>query len=88
MKDIKEKYGDTKAGIINTYRRLIPKEVKGGEVSNIVITAVLHKGYFDNKAVYLGKSDNLEWVKKQGTKLSYDEALAYFPGLNKENYRK
>ena len=88
MENLKEKFGNTKKGIINTYRRLIPEETETGEISNIVITAVLHVDYFDNKAVYIGRSDDPEWVKKKKKKLSYNEALAYYPGLEKENYRK
>ena len=90
MNELKEKHSkhQEETGIINTYRRLIPEETKGGEVTNIVLTAVLYVDFFGNKTVYIGRSDNPQWVKKQGQKLSYDESLFYYPGLKKENYRK
>lgn len=75
--------------ILNTYKRPIDKEPErdiGVEKSHIL--AVLTEDRVGNKAVYIGLSDNPDWVAQYGTKLTYEEAVAsYYPTLEKDNYR-
>lgn len=87
MSKVKSK-AKSKEGIINTYKRPVPREGKESKTISDHILAVLHRDYFGKKAVYIGLSDNPEWVKKKGQKLSYSDAKQYYSGLKKENYRR
>ena len=73
--------------LINTYHRPLPTEGPNGGVCSGIITAVLTVGAVNDYAVYIGDG-NEEWVMKYGVKLCYEEALHYFPGLVKSEYRR
>lgn len=52
----------------------------------VVITALLVAGYADDYAVYVGHGTE-ERVRGNGRKLSYQQALMYFPDLERAQYR-
>lgn len=73
--------------------------VPGPNNVDIELVAVLTVGDTNHpesdRAVYLGakvyeENNRLDpdWVYQYGRKLNYDEAVAYFPHIEKGNYRK
>ena len=72
--------------IVNSYKPMIPKEAEDGGIEHVTLNAVLTKGV-SQYAVYLGVGSD-EFVAKQGKKLTYKEALTYYPHLKEEEYRK
>ncbi len=65
----------------------IEKQSMPSENGNTEITAVLTEGTIKDLAAYIGIGSE-EWVKANGRKLSYREALMYFPFIKEENYRR
>ena len=74
--------------------------VYGEILPSIVLVGVLTEGAIGDQAVYVGilpydeirfgdkEQAGLNWVASMGHKLRFSEALAYFPTLDKDNYRR
>jgi len=74
--------------IINTYNKPLVKQKGKNGYEHISLTAVLTEGAVGDKAVYVGIGTP-EWVARNGTKLSYKEAVAgFYPMLPEEEYRR
>lgn len=84
--------------IVNKSRKIIPEKKADGSVRNNTLVAVLTQDHALRPlyAVYLGVDDSnymqeepdYTWVEQKGLKLSYRDALTYFPNLQEKDYRK
>lgn len=73
--------------LINTYNRPIPKATPEGGCELVEVMAVLTQDAVGQYTVYIGFGDP-KWVQEHGQKLTYTEALTYYPNLQPEDYRR
>jgi len=54
------------------------------------VTVILVEGAVKNYAAYIGAGRDARWVRKYGNKMTYQEALTFFPSmvLEEARYRK
>lgn len=69
--------------VLGLRTRMYP--VEGGEP--VEVTALWVTGAVDDYAVYVGIG-RPEWIQAQGSKLRFEEALAWFPHLDAARYRR
>jgi hypothetical protein len=73
--------------ILNINKRSYPREHSVYSAEIVEISAVLTEGETGDIAVYIGEGSP-EWIIKYGNKLSYEEAISYFPFFDESKYRR
>lgn len=74
--------------ILSTIKLRIPGP--GSALRLTDITVVLVEGSVNDYAAYIGASQDPEWVRRFGNKMTFGEACCFFPsmGLDENRYRK
>ena len=78
---------DTKSGVIlGVNRRSYPSKSGLG----VTVIVVLVQGAINDYAAYAAATSDEEWAKRNGDKVSFEEACVHFPGgqLHDERYRR
>lgn len=72
--------------ILGVNKRYLPQD---NHERNIPLTVVLVEGDVGDYAAYAGLTENIDFVKAYGDKISFKEACCHFPGgqLDEKRYR-